>query len=64
MDSGGWALFDFVSFSKRVPEIEVFSGESNNFLLFHIFGKSSPNPRSHEVRRILSLRDQFHASWR
>jgi len=46
------------------PVVEVFSCGIKKTIQFQRFVSSAPNRRSHQVRRISSLRDRFRASWR
>jgi len=58
------ALVRFQFHLANATGIEVFSLGDAKTAKFQILVGYSPDRRSHEVRRILALRDRFRASWR
>ena len=57
------ALVRFMFDLANATGVGVFSARLGKTSLFQMFVSYSPNPRSHEARRISVLRDRFLASW-
>jgi len=56
-DRKHWRTFDFSSARSNATDVEVFRLATHKTIYYQYPTSFSPNPRSHEVRRILSPRD-------
>lgn len=57
------ALVRFMFHLANATGVEVSGTGLRKIPIFQVLDGYSPNRRSHQVRRILTLRDRFKATW-